>query len=79
MIVSYYLIKHMVQLVVLRKKTPLDFLMISMYFAMFIESLVEPLFEGYPLLFWSLMLMEGMASLYVKDRRRGLIDENCIH
>ncbi len=69
--VSFYIVKHLVALVTIRKKTAVDLLLISMYLAMFLQMFLEPVFLGFPILFWCLVLIDGMTAMYIKDRKAG--------
>lgn len=49
-----------------KDKTSVDFLFISMYISMFVQSCLEPVFTGFPVLVWSLLFVHGLASSYLK-------------
>lgn len=72
--VSCYIVKHMMNLIILRQKTAVDFLLISMYLSMFLQMLLEPVFLGFPILFWCLVMIDAMTGAYLKERKAGVIE-----
>lgn len=63
-------LRNMCKLLTKRKKTEIDYLFISMYLAMFIQSLLEPIFSGYPCFYFSFLLLHGVAMGYVNNGYR---------
>lgn len=62
-------IKNMICLLVKKDKKDFEFLFLSMYFAMIIQSCLEPVFTGYPCFLFSFLLLHGTASGYIKSTR----------
>lgn len=60
-------IRNIFTLVSIKQKQPQDFLFISMYLSIYIQMCMEPVFSGYPILFWSMLLIDGMATAYLED------------
>lgn len=62
-------IKNIIVLFLLKRKNEIDYLLMSMYFAMTIQTLLEPIFTGYPCFFFSLLLIHGITNGYLRKRR----------
>lgn len=69
LVITTQLILNLVRLIRIRKKTGVDFLLISLYLAIMLQMCMEPVFSGYPILFWSLLNIHGMATAYLKGKR----------
>lgn len=67
---------NMFNLIKFRRKNRFDYLLISMYLSMVIQACLEPVFTGYPCFMFSLLLIHGMATGYLRLRSGG-IGENC--
>lgn len=67
---SVNFLRNIWKLLRLQKKNKLDMLFLCMYLSMLVQCCLEPVFTGYPVLFWSLLLIHGMANSYLKDRKR---------
>ena len=70
LLLSVSFLRNIWRLVCLRKKNRLDMLLLCMYLSMLVQCCLEPVFTGYPVLFWSLLLIHGMANAYLKDRKQ---------
>lgn len=64
-------VKNAFTFISFRKKTSFDYLFLSLYISMVIQSCLEPIFTGYPPFFFSLLLIHGMANGYLKNRKFG--------
>lgn len=69
-LITICVLRNMCKLLTKRKKTEIDYLFISMYLAMFIQSLLEPIFSGYPCFYFSFLLLHGVAMGYVNNGYR---------
>lgn len=49
-----------------KRKNGTDMLFLSLYMSILLQMCVEPVFSGYPILIWSLLLIHGMATAYFK-------------
>lgn len=69
-LITICVLRNMCKLLTKRKKNEIDYLFISMYFAMLIQSLLEPIFSGYPCFYFSFLLIHGVATGYVNNGYR---------
>lgn len=60
--------KNTVALIGTHSKSDIDYLFISMYITMLIQALMEPVYTGYPCFMFSVFLIHGIASAYLRDR-----------
>lgn len=74
--VSISMVHNLIVLITGRQKNRFDYLLISMYLSMLIQACLEPVFTGYPCFMFSLLLIHGMATAYLKTRN-GEFSENC--
>lgn len=58
-----------------KEKKEIDYLLLSMYAALFVQSLLEPVFTGYPCFFFALLFIHGAASAYLKSGERKLVND----
>lgn len=65
---TFKILSNIVKLVCLKEKMAVDFLLISMYLAIMIQICLEPVFDGYPVIMMSLMMIHGIASAYLSKR-----------
>lgn len=65
--ITICVLRNICKLLIKRKKTEIDYLLISMYLAMFIQSLLEPIFTGYPCFYFSFLLVHGVATGYANN------------
>ena len=68
LVITTSMIVKLIQLFFLKYKKPLEYTLIAIYFISFIQMLLEPVVTGYPILFWTFLLIHGMATNYYKDR-----------
>lgn len=80
--ITAHFIKNIVLL--LRRKTDTDcvILIASVFISMFIQCCLEPIFDGYPIEFWFLLMIDGMMSGINTYRNsltvsENLLNENC--
>lgn len=80
--ITAHFIKNIVLL--LRRKTDTDcvILIASVFISMFIQCCLEPIFDGYPIEFWFLLMIDGMMSGINAYRNsltvsENLLNENC--
>lgn len=66
---SFSFAKNIYVLIKRKNKKDVDYLLLSMYLAMTIQSMLEPVFTGYPCLIFSLLLMHGTANEYLRMKR----------
>lgn len=69
-LITICVLRNICKLLIKRKKNEIDYLFISMYFAMLIQSLLEPIFSGYPCFYFSFLLIHGVATGYVNNGYR---------
>lgn len=69
-LITICVLSNICKLLIKHKKTEIDYLFISMYLAMFIQSLLEPIFTGYPCFYFSFLLIHGVATGYVNNGYR---------
>ena len=55
------------RLTFIRKKQPVVFLLLGIYISIFLQCFVEPVFEGYPILFGLMMLIHGLSVAYLQN------------
>lgn len=67
LVVTFQIIGNFGKLATKKNKADVDFLLASMYLALFLQMCLEPVFHGYPILIWSILLLHGAASAYLKD------------
>ena len=65
--ITVQFVSNLVRLLKKRGKTGIDMLFLSMYLSMWIQICLEPIFTGYPILFWSLLVVHGMATAYLRQ------------
>jgi len=66
LVVTVQFVSNIFRFATKRQKKGTDMLFLSFYTAVFLQMCVEPVFTGYPILIWSLMLIHGMATAYLK-------------
>lgn len=72
LVLSISVVKNIVSLLRAKRIESTNMLFVCMYSAMLIQCCVEPVFTGYPILFWALVLIHGMANAYLRDTKRGV-------
>lgn len=82
MLITMHFFKNIVML--LRRKSDIScvILITSMFISMFIQCCLEPVFNGYPIEFWCLLMIDGMMSGINKYSKpltvsENLLNENC--
>lgn len=82
MLITLHFFKNIIML--LRRKSDIScvILITSMFISMFIQCCLEPVFDGYPIEFWFLLMIDGMMSginTYSKPLTvsENLLNENC--
>ena len=55
----------------IKNKTRIEFLLMAMMIAVYLQSWAEPVLAGYPQLAWSMFLFDGLIAAYLRDK------ENC--
>jgi hypothetical protein len=66
--------RNVIRLISIRKKIDIDFLLISMYIAIIPSICLEPVFDGYPVIFMCLLIIHGMSSAYLREKARNESD-----
>lgn len=66
-LITVCVLRNICKLLTKHKKNEIDYLFISMYFAMLIQSFLEPVFTGYPCFYFSFLLIHGVATGYVNN------------
>ena len=74
-IVTIFILVKFLQLIFIKHKTSLEYTLISIYLIILTQMLLEPVATGYPILFWTFLLVHGMTTGYYKDRATTLISE----
>ena len=74
LILSFSFIKNIVKLLSIQKKQGIDFLLLGMYLCMIIQMCMEPVFTGYPIIIWALLLIHGMTNEYLEAQNKGLYE-----
>lgn len=67
LVVTASMFIKMIQLFAIKYKKSFEYTLISIYLITFIQMLLEPVVTGYPILFWTLLLVHGMASAHYKE------------
>ncbi len=67
-IVTIFILVKLVQLFMIKYKKPIEYTLVSVYLIVFTQLLLEPVAAGYPILFWTLLLIHGITTGYYKDR-----------
>lgn len=67
--------KNFFRLIKKRNKKNNDYMLLAMYFSMFIQMCLEPIFKGYPCFFFSFLLIHGATTGYVNNNWSK--NENC--
>lgn len=62
------------QLIKKVKKAPVLFSVIGFYFVTIIESNLEPVLNGYPVLIWSLSFVNGLVAMYLQHSEREMLE-----
>ena len=70
LLITIVMIVNVIKLTIIKNKQPVDYLLLGMYVALLAQCMVEPVFESFPILFWCLLLVHGMATAYCKDREK---------
>lgn len=58
---------NIVRIIQKKGKIGMDLLLIAFYIAIFFQCMFEPILTAYPILFWCLLLLHGMATAYIED------------
>lgn len=70
LLITVCFFKNIVVLIGTRGKSDIDHLFISMYITMLIQALMEPVYTGYPCFMFSLFLIHGTATAYLRSRNK---------
>ena len=65
---TFNIVANIVKLICMRKKQSIEYLFISMYVAIMIQINLEPVFDGYPVVVMSLIMIHGLISAYLSNR-----------
>lgn len=61
-------IGQLLKLVKLKNKQPIEYILISIYISLIAQMALEPILNGYPMLFWNLIFIHGITSRYYEDK-----------
>jgi hypothetical protein len=67
---TFNILKNFAKFLFLKGKRKIDYLFISMLLAIMIQICLEPVFDGYPVIVMCLLMIHGMASAYLSDRKK---------
>ena len=70
---TFHMIGNLVKLLKIKGKKDYHFLMISMGIATFVQCCLEPVMTGYPIVFWVLIMLDGMATSCIKDEKNWVL------
>lgn len=70
MLIFFSFIRVFCELLLKSNKNAIDYLLISMYISMIIQSFLEPIFSGYPCYFFCLLLIHSIATAYVCNYKK---------
>lgn len=70
-------LRNMIRLFRKKNKLGIDILLLSLYLALVLQMCLEPVFTGYPILIWNLLMIHGMATAYLKDMGMSGQAEQC--
>ena len=65
---TYYFFRNIIRLLFVKEKQQIDYLFISMYVAIIIQICLEPVFDGYPVVVMSLLMIHGIVTAYLPIR-----------
>ena len=65
--IFFFMVKRMIYLHNLKNKQPVMNIFLSMYIVVIIQLMLEPAIGGYPILIWSLFIIDGLAFSYLTD------------
>lgn len=74
LILSIFMGKNIIILARKKGKDKCDWLLLCMYVPMLIQCYLEPVHEGFAILFWSLLMIHGMTNAYLNGVESA---ENC--
>lgn len=67
---TFNILKNFAKILFLKGKRKIDYLFVSMLLAIMIQICLEPVFDGYPVIVMCLLMIHGMASAYLSDRKK---------
>ena len=65
--ITVQFLKNMIKLLGKKHKLGIDILLLSLYLSLLLQICLEPVFTGYPILLWNLLMIHGMATAYLRD------------
>ena len=82
--ISLSFFKRFLKLIFITDKTSLEFLLVCIYGAVLIQFCLEPILNGYPMLFWNMIYIHGLITNYYEEKKesgfkRGIDNENSIY
>ncbi|MBR7133389.1 MAG: hypothetical protein IKD04_07630 [Clostridia bacterium] len=63
LIITISMIKYFIKLLLMKDKQDMDYVFIAVYLGVLIQIGLEPVMTGYPILFWVMLFIHGMAYL----------------
>lgn len=75
--ISFGFIGNLAKFIGAHGKNDIDYLFISMYISMLLQALMEPVYTGYPCYMFSLFLIHGIASSYLRAKIMRCDYESC--
>ena len=76
LLITAQFLSNMWRMLVKRHKSGVEMLFLSMYLAMLTQMCLEPIYTGYPILFWCVLMIHGMATAYLKEERKASLIRN---
>lgn len=53
--------------IMMKNKTSIIYVLLSLYISIIIQMLLEPVFEGYPILFWNMLFIHAISTAHLNN------------